>query len=265
VPGPDADPLEWEIRGVAQRRAAIRNHGTGVAHPAGAPGPRRLPVVSALLVTRRPELVARAVGGLAAQTYPELELVLGMHGVEPPSGLELPGRLPTRLVTIPAGRSLGEALDAATRAACGSLLTKVDDDDLYGPEHVWDLVLARHYSGATVSGKGAEFVHAVPRGVTVRRRMASEEFTDTVAGGTILISRGDLEAAGGWPPVPRSVDRGLLDRVLSGGGLVYRTHPFGFIYSRHDYGHTWDPGIDYFLVDPVRTWRGLPRHREFGT
>ena len=45
----------------------------------------------------------------------------------------------------------------ATRVAQGTLLTKVDDDDLYGPEHVWDLVLARCYSGAAVVGKGAEF------------------------------------------------------------------------------------------------------------
>jgi hypothetical protein len=29
----------------------------------------------------------------------------------------------------------------------------MDDDDFYGPEHVWDLVVARLYSGAEIVGK----------------------------------------------------------------------------------------------------------------
>ena len=140
----------------------------------------------------------------------------------------------------------------------------MDDDDLYGPEHIWDLVLARHYSGAEVVGKGAEFVYLEPRDQTVRRRMGNEFYTDVVAGGTMLLAKGDLEAVGGWRPVTRSVDRALLDRVLADGGLVYRTHGFGFIYTRHGDGHTWDPGLDYFARDPVRTWNGLPPYEEFG-
>ena len=36
---------------------------------------------------------------------------------------------------------------------------------------------------------------------------------DFVAGGTMLISRADLAMVGGWRPVPKSVDRALLDRV----------------------------------------------------
>jgi len=160
--------------------------------------------------------------------------------------------------------NLGEALAEVTRRARGSLITKVDDDDRYGPEHIWDLVLARSYSGATVAGKGAEFVYLQSRDLTVRRYMGSEHYTDVVAGGAMLLSRGDLEDVGGWRPVPRSVDRALLDRVLHAGGLVYRTHGFGFIYTRHEHGHTWDPGVDYFLQDPRAAWRGLPSYEEFG-
>ena len=116
-----------------------------------------------------------------------------------------------------------------------------------------------HYSGATVVGKGAEFVYVEPRDRTVRRRMGSELYSGVVAGGTMLLSRGDLEAVGGWRPMPRSVDRGLLDRVLNAGGLVYRTHGFGFVYTRHGDGHTWDPGVDYFLHDPRRAGPGFRR------
>ena len=266
-PLPDADPIQWEIRSVVQRRAALRRHAAAFAFPravsAAYPALARPPAVSALLVTRRPRKVPDAVAALAAQTYPELEIIVGLHGCDLDVE-QLACDRPVQVVPIPAELNLGEALGEATRCARGSLVTKVDDDDRYGPEHIWDLVLARHYSGATVVGKGAEFVHVQSRNVTVRRWMGSELFTDVVAGGTILISRGDLEAVGGWRPMARSVDRGLLDRVLDAGGLVYRTHPFGFVYTRHDDGHTWDPGVDYFLANPRQKWRGLPPYAEFG-
>ncbi|WP_422772973.1 glycosyltransferase [Plantactinospora sp. WMMC1484] len=269
---PDPD-LEWEVRAVRQRRAVLRRHARGFALPrlaaATFPGLGALPSVSVLLVTRRLEHVLDAVRAVAAQTYPELEIVLCLHGVGLPTGLRRRlagyGR-PVEVVEVPAGRSFGEALAAATARARGTLVTKFDDDDTYGPEHVWDLVLARHHSGATMVGKAAEFVHLGTLEITVRRDAgAPESFAPIVAGGTILIGRGDLAEVGGWRPVPRSVDRGLIDRVRRAGGLVYRTHPLGYVYQRRPAGHTWDPGLEYFLRDGGAQWTGLPRHAEFGT
>ncbi|HEY8453876.1 MAG: glycosyltransferase [Micromonosporaceae bacterium] len=255
-PLPGGDPMDWEIRSVHQRRAAIRHHAAGLVPPP----------VTALLVTRRPRLAPLAVRAMAAQTYLDLEIVVGLHGDEEPPGLrEAAGDRPLQVVHIPADRNLGEALTAATAAAGGHLLTKVDDDDRYGPEHVWDLVLADHYSGATVVGKGAEFVHLVADDLTVRRTMAAEAYTDVVAGGTLSLRAADLAAVGGWPPVPRHVDRALLDRVLADGGLIYRTHPLGFVYTRHGEGHTWDTDPDYFRHGVQRRWSGLPPYPEFGS
>lgn len=251
LPDRAADPLVWEVRSVRQRRAALRHHAAGLARP---------PSVSALLVTKRPQLLAAALAAMTAQTYPELEVVVGLHGGELPSGIRPTGPV----VQIPAERNLGEALAETTRAAGGELVTKVDDDDRYGPEHIWDVVMAWHYSGATVAGKGADFVYLEPKDVTVRRRMGAEFYTDAVAGGTLTAARADLAAAGGWPPVPRWVDRALLDQVLAGGGLVYRTHPLGFVYTRHGDGHTWESDLDHFLVDPQRRWDGLPSDSEIG-
>lgn len=256
APLPGDDPLEWEIRSVRQRRAAMRHHAAWLSRP----------LVSAMLVTKRPELAVGQVAVLAAQTYPELEIVVGMHGADPPAGLRAAaGDRLLRIAQVPAERNLGQVLQEVTALARGTMLTKVDDDDRYGPEHIWDLVLAHHFSGAALVGKGAEFVYLEPEYATVRRRMGAEFFTDTVAGGTLTLGRDELAAVGGWPPVPRYVDRALLDRVLEAGGLVYRTHPIGFIYTRHGNGHTWQADADYFRHDTRQTWRGLPPQEEFGT
>ncbi|MGX7673379.1 glycosyltransferase [Plantactinospora sp. DSM 117369] len=266
TPVPQTGALALEVRSVVQRRAALRGHAAAFAVPrlASAVFPQLGPVpsVSAILATRRPERLPEAVRMLVAQTYPELEIVLCLHGVELPEPVRAAlagcGR-PYEIVRVPAAASFGAALGAATRRARGSLVSKFDDDDSYAAEHVWDLVLARHYSGATLVGKGSEFVHLETRGVTLRRPSGTAESDcQVVAGGTILIARGDLEAVGGWRPVPRSVDLGLLDRVRRDGGGIYRTHPLGYVYHRRATGHTWDPGEGYFLDSASAYWPGLP-------
>lgn len=266
VPAVETDPLAREARSVRQRRAALRGHASALALPglAGRTFPElaRLPAVSAILVTRRPDHLPAALQMIIEQSYPELELVLCPHGVEVPVAvrklLARCGR-PYEIVPVPGTASFGEALGAATRRAGGSLVTKFDDDDSYAVDHVWDLVLARHYSGADLVGKGSEFVYLEPLDVTVRRPSgAAETDAQLVAGGTMLIARGDLEAVGGWRPVPRSADLGLLDRVRRHGGTIYRTHPLGYVYHRRPAGHTWDAGQGYFLDTAYARWPGLP-------
>ncbi|MEV4624311.1 glycosyltransferase [Asanoa sp. NPDC049573] len=253
APAPAGDPLAIEARSVRQRRAALRHHAAGLA--ATEPPP-----VSAILATRRPELLGPALAMLAGQTYPRLEIVLCLHGVAAPPGLAaaLGGR-PHQIVEVPAEASFGTALGLATARAGGTLVTKVDDDDTYGPEHLWDLVLARHYSGATLVGKGSELVFLESRGTVLRRRSGvPEAFGEMVSGGTMLLAKADVTAVGGWRPVPRSVDLGLIQRLVRAGGTIYRTHPLGYVYHRRATGHTWDPGVDYFLQNASATWPSIP-------
>ncbi len=263
LPAPPDRALAMELRSVRQRRTALREHSLRFA------GDRTPPPVSALLATRRPDLLEPILTAIAGQTYPDLEIVVCLHGVElPPAAAELLagcGR-PYQVVPVDAEVPFGTALGLATARAAGSLLTKFDDDDTYGPEHVWDLVLARHYSGATLVGKGAEFVYLEDAGITVRRRSGRAEWDDSVvAGGTMLIGKGDLERIGGWRPVPRSVDLGLADRLNRDGATIYRTHPLGYLYHRRAQGHTWDPGLEFFLGSAEQRWDGLLRLPEFGT
>ncbi|MDG4824541.1 hypothetical protein O7635_22055 [Asanoa sp. WMMD1127] len=250
-PAPAADPLAIEARSVRQRREALRHHAAALGEP---------PTVTAILATRRPELLGPALAMLAGQTYPRLEVVLCLHGVAAPAGLAAAlGDRPHQIVEVPGDASFGTVLGLATARASGTLVTKVDDDDTYGPEHVWDLVLARHYSGATLVGKGSELVFLEDKGTVLRRRSGvPEQFGEMVSGGTMLLAKGDVEAVGGWRPVPRSVDLGLIQRLTRAGGTIYRTHPLGYVYHRRATGHTWDPGEEYFLRNASATWSAIP-------
>ena len=246
-----------ELRSIAMRRAALRSHSTWARETV------HLPPVSVLLATRRPALLPQALAAVARQRYPRLELVLALHGNESAlpavrrrvAGLPLPGTV----VPVPGGASLGAALNAAAAAAGGELLTKMDDDDRYGADHVWDLVLARAYSGAELVGKGAEFVYLAASNRTVcdAASWRPEVYGSRgLAGGTLLISRRDLQRVGGWRELRRGVDQALVDAVLRGGGGVYRTHGAGFALVRHGDRHTWRVGDEWFLAKADRVIPG---------
>jgi hypothetical protein len=268
---PTEDPLAWERRSVRQRRAAVRGHaapfGIDAAIRPDAAVPALRPSVSALLVTRRPGLALSVLRAIEHQTYPELEIVVAVHGVPQDPALEqaiAASERPIELVMVPAEATFGEALAVATGRARGGLLIKFDDDDIYGPEHVWDLVVGRAISGASVVGKAAQFVWLEQQGITIRRgRPTADVYGKVVAGGTILVARGELEDLGGWRPVRSGVDRALLDRALQAGGTIYQAWPFGYIYCRHGDAHTWDVSDDYFLRDVLQRWDGLPDLPEF--
>lgn len=261
APASQSDGIARGIRTVLQRRIAMRRHGGPFVLARGSGlGDSVLPEVSAILVTRRPEDARRVLEELAAQTYPRLEIVVVTHGGGVLSSEGWSQALRERvshLLAIDSEVPFGEALARASRLAQGALITKVDDDDFYGPEHVWDLVLARMYSGAQIVGKRAEYVFLERAGCTVHRKLVAENYVPVVAGGTILISRGDLFDAEGWRPVPRSVDRGLIERVREHGGLVYATDGLGYLYVRHGRGHTWDVDDARFLERNVEEWHGL--------
>jgi hypothetical protein len=142
----------------------------------------------------------------------------------------------------------GEVLNRAAARASGDVLVKMDDDDWYGPNFIADLRLARGYSGADVVGMPAEFFFLEQLWRTVRRPDTTERFTPIVAGATIMIGRSTLADIGGFRPMRRAVDAALLSAVRGGGGSIYRAQGLGFMVRRAATGHTWDPGLGYFLT-----------------
>ena len=240
-----------ELLSIRMRRAALRDHSLQArAWQLGREAP---PLVSILLATGRPRFLPRALAAVARQTWPRLELVLGLHG-GPFAEVErrvAELRHPVKVVRAPASQPLGAVLAAAAAAASGTLLTKMDDDDLYGADHIWDLVLAREYSRAALVGKGVEFVYLAASDRTVHWHCGGGESyrePTTLAGGALLIARDALERAGGWRRVSGGVDQALIEDVVRAGGSVYRTHGAGFMLVRHGQRHAWDVSDGWFLA-----------------
>ena len=244
------DALVREEHSLAVRRAAFDHHSTlawrvSLANRAGLPSGGSdgvgLSPVSALLATKRPEMLEFALRQVARQRGADVELVLAAHGFEPDADVvrRTLGDRPHQVLTFSESTFFGDVLSGAARAASADVLLKMDDDDWYAPDVVHDLLMARRFSGADVVGMPSEFVYLEESDVTVRRNHPSELFARFVAGGTLMFDRGLLHSMGGFRPVRRFVDAQFLAGVEASGGRIYRTHGLGYVLRRRTEGHTW--------------------------
>lgn len=258
-----ADLDARERASVALRRAALRSHSPAerwrqIGSALGLAVPAR-PMVSVILATRRESWLEHGIAQVARQTYEPRELVVCLHGDEFAEGTAervrslYPGE--AKVLRVDGDLTLGDALNAGVEASEGELVTKMDDDDYYSTEHLWDLALALEYSGADLVGKAAEFVYLEEIDVTVRQ--LSRDADTRMAGGGMMARKGPLKEIGGWPLRSRGEDLHLVRRFTGAGRPIKRIPPHGYILNRHGIDHTWRPQVDYFLFRSEHTYRGL--------
>ena len=217
------------------------------------------PRISVVMSTRRRDFIPEAVKQIQAQRGVEVELLVGLHGLER-DGFDEREFLGGAVVAV---HVLGFAADAvfgdvlqslSDRATCPTI-SKWDDDDLYGPHHLVDLWLSQTLTRAPMVGKAAEFVLLKGRHLLLRRQVGAQYVPSRfVAGGALLMSTAALRAVGGWPSVPRHVDLELITRFESAGLPVVRIHGWEFTLVRHGSGHTWNVDHDYFLTSSAEVW-----------
>lgn len=250
--------LVRDLRSVPQRREAMTRFG-GLFELAGhlqTQGLRVLPTVSLVMSSMRPQRSVPVLRALAAQRYPHVEIVVGVHGDDDTAGefdqvVKETGATVSRYDrSVPFGTVLAET----ARQAGGDLVMKVDDDDVYGPDFVGDLVLAYLYSHADVVGKTTEYLYLENWQQLVHRTFHVEEYRLQLAGGAMLLSQATLNEIGGWRPTLNSTDRSILIRIGNCGGIGYRTQSLGYVYVRHGDGHTWDRQETLLVKNAFEQW-----------
>ncbi len=229
--------------------------------------PRRR--VSVVCSSNRPENLAAVIEHYNTQTHPDRELIFvansaafrAVHFAMLEREVEH-----VRVLHIDESESLGHCLNAALEVATGDYVAKFDDDDLYGPEYLADLLLAFGYSGAAVVGKQSYYAYLGGSDETVVR-FPGREFCEAprVVGGTLLIDRAKVEGISFAEIHGSGTDSHFLEAVRNRGLIVYSADRYNFCQVRQPdtAAHTWKIDDEEFLSSSRRIGRGLQRDEVF--
>jgi glycosyltransferase involved in cell wall biosynthesis len=234
------------------------------------------PSVSVVIATVRPNDLENILHQILNQTLPKFEVLLGLHDIELNTKHKaLIKKLGARKVKVSHQKfaksaTLGEILSTLCESATGEYISKIDDDDYYGPEHLRDLVDTALDTKAEVVGRAMNYVYLEPLSLTVRRYspngiQAVELWSEWVCGGTILVKRDAAKAAGFFGKGTTAVDKYLLSHVTENGGNIYRTFGAGYIYRRSFTAHTYVTNYSKYLNNANEQRVGIWPDPVFGT
>ncbi len=204
------------------------------------------PLVSLLIVSKRPGFLPVILDMVARQTYRRFEIIIILHGVST-ARLDPAARdaLATAAVVeeAPAEWSLGRCLNEAIRHATGDLLAKIDDDDLYGQAYLAEAVAAWEAGLADIIGKTeAYYYFAQTREVHIRFPGKGLRPTRHLRGQSLLFPRRFGENPG-FRDVSVSEDRLFVTDCLAGGARCYATSRRNLMVRRFGFdaghAHTW--------------------------
>ena len=226
--------------------------------------PIRLPSASALVPTIRPHQLEHVFATVGSQVGVDLELVLLTHGFEITSEraaslAEKYGVERYTVLTEPRETTLGECLNLCVAAASGDVLTKMDDDDYYGPNYLADMLHALDYSKADVVGKHAHHMHFVSTEATVLRMPHKEHQYSRFVMGPTITARAEVFKAHPFEPLNRGEDTAFLKSVATAGGSIYAADRFNFCQMRQAEGHTWDISDDELAASGEIKFFGDPK------
>ena len=232
-------------------RLALTEHTYGhrvdeVLGALGRPAPTREQAVSAVVPTNRPGQISHVIDQVARQTWRPLQLVLVLHGLDLDpevvadkarhAGIE-----DVVVLTADQSLSLGGCLNLGIARADGDFIAKMDDDELYGPHYVADLLLPFGYTEADLTGKAAHYVHLSTTGANLLRFPENEHrYVQLVSGGTIFARAGLLRAYP-FEDLTRGEDTALLRALHADGVKIYGADRYSFVRIRRDDPghHTW--------------------------
>ena len=237
---------------------------------------KEYPSVSVVIATLRPTDLENILQQIVKQTLPKFELLIGLHNIElNTKHRALIKKLIARKIKVShykfaKNATLGEILSSLCEKSTGQFISKIDDDDYYGPEHLHDLVDTALDTKAEVVGRAMNYVYLEPLSISVRRFspvgiQAVELWSDWVCGGTILVKREVAKSAGWFGKGTTAVDRYLLGKVTENGGKIYRTFGAGYIYRRTFTFHTYVTNYSKYLNNANEQRVGIWPDPIFGT
>lgn len=247
--------------GLLLQRAVLAGHTAAhrvreVAGAAGLEAPAiSAPTISAVVPTNRTHELDNVLANLGRQTHPAVELVLVLHGLDVDDAdlrrrATEAGVQHLSIVHADADLTLGACMNLGVDAASGRYVAKMDDDNIYGPHYLADLLSAFATTDAGIVGKWAHYVWLRSTGAVVLRYPDSENrYERRIQGGSMLFD-GDVVRRIRFSDIPRAVDSDILDRSMAEDVRIYSADRYSYVSVRGSdrHSHTWTVSDSTFLT-----------------
>jgi len=194
------------------------------------------------------------------QKHDNLSLSIVINGAEVPADIRrLVDAHPfASLYSMPGYKSIGYCINYGIEQSASDYWAKFDDDDIYGPDYLSDMLLQRKYVDFDITGKAAIFTYLEEFDrLHIRRLWTRDTLEPFIGGGTIL-------ARTGTNMFPEDV-RGYADTLYlteaeERGYRILSSDPFNFAQVRRadPSSHTWTAGAHQLnLKGPQRSGLNL--------
>ncbi len=208
------------------------------------------PLVTMITPTKRPHMIKACLDKYSSQTYPNKEwiIIVNMESVDIESVKKIvEDYSDIRIEVLHQEQNIGRCLNYAIGLARGKLWLKIDDDDLYGPEYVTDMVLSWKTSGADFLGKPPAYFYLEKNDELFIRKTNSlgnriaESVSPNFCGATLA---GTVDSARKLPFSEKyraCVDSKFFESAFARSFKLHFVDPYNFIVyrSKDKNSHTW--------------------------
>lgn len=214
------------------------------------------PHVNIVVPTIRPELIPFVLKTVENQIHKNLTLTIVVNNMEVPAEIQrlVDESLFANLHFMPNYKSIGYCINFGIEQVHSDFWAKFDDDDVYGPNYLSDMLLQQKYIDFDITGKSAIFTYLeMEDRVHIRHLQNRDTLGHFIGGGTVLARTG----TGMFPEDVRGyADTLYFAKAMDSQKVILSADPFNFIQIRRadPASHTWTAGTQQLnLKGPQRS------------
>lgn len=217
------------------------------------------PGVSIIVATAKLKYIDNIFSNYARLIYPDTELIIILNKNKlniNDYSMKSIGIKNVRIFQLDESCTLGECLNYGIEQARYDYISKMDDDDYYGPNYLTDLMNVFKYTDAKVTAKVSRFIffeHINVLGIFLPN-YENKFVSSDVAGGTLTFKKEVFNKVR-FRNMNCAEDREFCLDCHSAGIKVYSADKYNYIYIRHNdlKQHTWKSfsPIDIARIDPL--------------
>lgn len=213
------------------------------------------PLVTVICSTNRDTSLKHLIEQVAAQHYPNIELVVLAHGIDFEDDLvqraQAAGISEVRVLTASQDATLGHCLNQLVAQARGEIVAKFDDDDFYLPNYLRDQVNTLRIMNADLVGKASLYFYLASHDLIVHRWPHREHVWHPFVSGSTLVGWRQTFEESPFRDRTAGEDSEFLIDLQAKGKTVYATDSFNYLCIRGASTHTWTIADSELLANSI--------------